>query len=93
MTILQFFADRKQLDRRQLVLADDIKPEVKSVIDGARTLDEVDTYLDAHQISDRRNEITRTAGQSDAVARDVVGLKQANPNCTHRHLVNGMSSI
>lgn len=56
----QFFAERKQLDMRQLVLAGELEPEVKSVIDSARTLDEVATYLDAHQISYSRNQVSRT---------------------------------
>jgi EpsD family peptidyl-prolyl cis-trans isomerase len=56
----QFFAERKQLDMRQLVLAGEIEPEVKSVIDRAKTLDEVATYLDAHQISYSRNQVSRT---------------------------------
>jgi hypothetical protein len=93
MTNPHFFADRKQLDMRQLVLAADIKPGEKSVIDGAGVLDEVGTYPDAHTIGYDRNQITRTAGQSHTVARGVAGVKQANPNCTYRHLVNGMSSI
>lgn len=57
----EFFSQRKQLEMRQLVLSSDaITPDVKTVIDNAKTLEEVASYLSGHQIAYSRNQVART---------------------------------
>lgn len=57
----EFFAQRKQIDMRQLVLSSDaITPEVKKVIDDAKALEDVATYLTSHHIAFSRNQVART---------------------------------
>jgi EpsD family peptidyl-prolyl cis-trans isomerase len=57
----EFFAQRKQLEMRQLVIASDaITPAVKTVIDNAKSLDEVAAELERQQIAFSRNQITRS---------------------------------
>jgi EpsD family peptidyl-prolyl cis-trans isomerase len=56
----QFFAQRKQLELQQLVLMDDLTPELETAIAGARTLDEVTAYLGLHKIHYGRNQVTRS---------------------------------
>lgn len=56
----QFFSNRKQFELHQLVFSDNVPADTKAVVDGAKTLDEVAGYLDAHRIRYARNRISRT---------------------------------
>jgi peptidyl-prolyl cis-trans isomerase C len=57
----EFFTQRKQLEMHQLVIASDaITPAIKTVIDNAKTLEEVAAVLDRQQIVYSRNQVTRT---------------------------------
>jgi peptidyl-prolyl cis-trans isomerase C len=58
----QFFAERKQFDLRQLVLPSSaLNDDVKKVIDGAKSLDEVATWLTDHQVKFARAQLARTS--------------------------------
>ncbi|MRW86266.1 peptidyl-prolyl cis-trans isomerase, EpsD family [Pseudoduganella sp. FT26W] len=55
-----FFTGRKQLDMRQLVLASrDVDAPLKTVMDGAKSLEEVATWLDAHKVRYARAQLSR----------------------------------
>lgn len=57
----QFFANRKVLEMRQLVLAtQDLSDELKAYIDGAKNLDEVANWLEQHQVKFARGQANRT---------------------------------
>jgi len=63
----QFFASRKLLEMRQLVLATkDLTDEVKAVIDGAKNLDDVAGWLDQHQVKYARGQANRTTADLPA---------------------------
>ena len=56
-----FFTNRKQFDMRQLIIATkDVDPALKAAMDGAKSLDEVATWMDAHQVKYSRNQVSRT---------------------------------
>ena len=56
-----FFANRKQLSMNELVIAtSDLTPEVRAAADGAKSLEEVAVWLDAHKIRYGRTQITRS---------------------------------
>lgn len=58
----EFFANRKQFDMRQLVIAtSDLTDELKKVADSSKSLDDVATWLDAHQIKYARAQASRTS--------------------------------
>ena len=58
----QFFQQRKQFDMRQLVLqTKDLTPAVKTVIDSAKSLDEVAVALDAQKVRYARAQVTRSS--------------------------------
>lgn len=60
----QFFQQRKQFDMRQLVIdSANLTPEVKSAIDSAKSLDEVATWLDSHDVKYARAQLTRTSAE------------------------------
>lgn len=57
-----FFRERKQFDLRELVLATaDVDATVKTVMDSAKSLDDVAAWLDAHKIKYARTHVTRTS--------------------------------
>jgi len=56
-----FFASRKQFSMNELVIAaTDLTPEVRAAADGAKSLEEVAVWLDAHKIKYGRTQVTRT---------------------------------
>lgn len=56
-----FFAGRKQFSMNELVIAAaDLTPEVRAAADGAKSLEEVAVWLDAHKIKYGRTQVTRT---------------------------------
>ena len=56
-----FFTSRKQFSMNELVIAAaDLTPEVRAAADGARSLEEVAVWLDAHKIKYGRTQVTRT---------------------------------
>ncbi len=57
----EFFTQRKQFDMRQLVIATkDLNDELQKAMDGAKSIDEVAAWLEAHQIKFVRNQVSRT---------------------------------
>ena len=57
----QFFAQRKQFDMRELVIASkDLDAPAKAAIDAAKSLDEVAQWLDAHKVKFARTQLSRT---------------------------------
>lgn len=57
----QFFANRKQLNMHELVLATaDLTPEVKAASDNAKSLEEVASWLDNHQVKYTRTQLSRS---------------------------------
>ena len=58
----EFFANRKQFDMRQLVLATkDVNDQLKAQLDSAKSLDEAAEWLDQHQVKFVRAQLTRTS--------------------------------
>jgi EpsD family peptidyl-prolyl cis-trans isomerase len=58
----ELFTQRKQYDMRQLVLATkDMTDELKKEIDGAKSLEEVATWLDAHKVQFGRSQLARSS--------------------------------
>jgi peptidyl-prolyl cis-trans isomerase C len=56
-----FFANRKQFSMNELGIATgDLTPEVRAAADGARSLEEVAVWLDAHKVKYGRTQITRS---------------------------------
>jgi EpsD family peptidyl-prolyl cis-trans isomerase len=59
-----FFANRKQLNMRQIVLPTAaLDDKVKAVIDGAKTLDEVAAWLESNHIKFGRNQVSRSSAE------------------------------
>jgi peptidyl-prolyl cis-trans isomerase C len=57
----EFFTHRKQFDMRELVVAtSDINDALKAELDSTKSLDDVATWLDGHQIKFARNQVSRT---------------------------------
>ena len=60
----EFFDKRKQFSMEQLMLAAaDMTPEVRAAADGARSLEEVAVWLDAHQVKYARAQVTRSTAE------------------------------
>jgi EpsD family peptidyl-prolyl cis-trans isomerase len=58
----EFFANRKQFDMRQLVLATkDVSEQLKSQLDSVKSLEDAAAWLDGHQIKYVRAGLTRTS--------------------------------
>jgi peptidyl-prolyl cis-trans isomerase C len=72
----EFFAKRKQFSMEQLMLAaGDMTPEVRAAADGARSLEEVAVWLDAHQVKYGRAQVTRsTAELGPALSNKLLAL-------------------
>jgi len=57
-----FFAQRKQFDMRQLVLAtDSLDAAAKTQLDSSKSLDEFAAWLDAHKVKYARAQVSRTS--------------------------------
>ncbi len=57
----EFFTQRKQFDMRQLVIATkDLNDELQKAMDGAKSIDEVAAWLEAHNVKFVRNQVSRT---------------------------------
>ncbi len=72
----EFFANRKQFSMNELVVsANDLTPELRSAADGAKSLEEVAVWLDAHKVRYGRNQVTRsTADVPPALASKLLGM-------------------
>ena len=58
----EFFAQRKLFEMRQFVVASkDFTPELKGVMDNAKSLDEVAAWLDAHKIEYAKSQAMRAS--------------------------------
>lgn len=58
----QFFTQRKQFDMRQLILPTSaLNDELKAVIDGAKSLEDVAQWLDGHKVAYSRSQVSRTS--------------------------------
>lgn len=58
----QFFSQRKQFDMRQLILPTSaLNDELKAVIDGAKSLEEVALWLDGRKVAYARSQVSRTS--------------------------------
>lgn len=58
----QFFAERKQFDMRQLIIASaDMNDQLKSAMDSAKSLDEVAAWLDTNKVKYARAQLSRTS--------------------------------
>lgn len=58
----EFFANRKQFDMRQLVLATkDVSDQLKAQLDSVKSLEDAAAWLDQHQIKYVRAALTRTS--------------------------------
>lgn len=58
-----FFAQRKLLELRELSIASsDVTPELKAAIDGAKTLEEVASWMDSRKIKFERLQVSRSSG-------------------------------
>ena len=73
-----FFDKRKQFSMEQLTLAAaDLTPEVRAAADGARSLEEVALWLDAHGIKYGRAQVTRsTADLNAALSKKLLGMQK-----------------
>jgi peptidyl-prolyl cis-trans isomerase C len=57
----QFFSHRKQFNMNQLVISStDLTPGLKSAADGAKSLEEVAAWMDAHKVKFGRTQVTRS---------------------------------
>lgn len=73
-----FFDRRKQFSMEQLTLAAaDLTPDVRAAADGARSLEEVAVWLDAHGIKYGRAQVTRsTADLNTALSKKLLGMQK-----------------
>lgn len=74
----EYFTNRKQFDMKQLVLAtSDLDNKLMPVIDSAKSLDEVAAWMDAHNISYQRGQLSRsTADVPPEMATKLLALPQ-----------------
>ncbi|WP_229217503.1 peptidyl-prolyl cis-trans isomerase [Massilia forsythiae] len=72
----ELFANRKQFSMNELVIAAaDLTPDLRNAADGARSLEEVAVWLDAHKIKYGRNQVTRsTTDVPPAMASRLLGM-------------------
>jgi peptidyl-prolyl cis-trans isomerase C len=57
-----FFANRKQFDMRELVIASaDMNDELKAAMDAAKSLDEVAAWLEGHKVKFERTQLSRSS--------------------------------
>jgi EpsD family peptidyl-prolyl cis-trans isomerase len=71
-----FFANRKQFSMNELVVAaNDLTPELRSAADGAKSLEELAVWLDAHKIRYGRTQVTRsTADVPQQLSEKLLGM-------------------
>jgi peptidyl-prolyl cis-trans isomerase C len=63
----EFFSNRKQFTMNEIVIpAEQLTPEVRAAADGAKSLEEVAVWLDAHKIKFGRSEVTRSTADVPA---------------------------
>jgi peptidyl-prolyl cis-trans isomerase C len=56
-----FFSQRKQFNMNELVIAsNDLTPELKAAADGAKSIEELAVWLDAHKVKYGRSQVART---------------------------------
>ncbi|MEW6023518.1 MAG: EpsD family peptidyl-prolyl cis-trans isomerase [Pseudomonadota bacterium] len=74
----EFFSKRKQLQMDQLVLAArDLTPETRAAADGAKSLEEVAVWLDAHKVKYGRAQVTRsTSDLNPELSKKLLGMPQ-----------------
>ena len=73
----EFFTQRKQFDMTRLLVATkDLGNELKSVVDTAKSLDEVAAWLDVHNVQYARSQILRST--ADLPPESVVKLQEKN---------------
>jgi EpsD family peptidyl-prolyl cis-trans isomerase len=72
----EFFTNRKQFNMNELIMASaDLTPEVKATADGARSLEEVAVWLDAHKIKYGRTQVMRsTADLNPEVSQKLLAM-------------------
>jgi peptidyl-prolyl cis-trans isomerase C len=60
----QFFAQRKQFDMRELIVATaDMSAELKAAMDGAKSLEDIAGWLDTHKVKYGRAQLSRTSAE------------------------------
>lgn len=65
----QFFSSRKEFELKQLVInSKNFTPEVKSLIDNAKSLDDVAAWLDAHSVQYARGQAIRSSADLPSMA-------------------------
>lgn len=71
-----YFDKRKQFSMEQLMIAaSDLTPELRKAADGARSLEEVTVWLDAHGVKYGRAQVTRsTSDLNPALAKKLLGM-------------------
>jgi EpsD family peptidyl-prolyl cis-trans isomerase len=72
----EFFANRKQFNMNELVVpASAMTPELKAAADGAKSLEEVAVWLDAHKIKYGRTQVSRsTADLNPELSQKLLAL-------------------
>ena len=72
----EFFTNRKQFHMNQIVIAaNDLTPEVRAVVDGAKSLEEIAVWMDAHKVKYGRTQVTRsTADLAPEVSSKLLAL-------------------
>jgi EpsD family peptidyl-prolyl cis-trans isomerase len=72
----EFFSNRKQFSMSEIVIgANDLTPELRSAADGAKSLEEVAVWLDAHKLKYGRTQITRsTADVPPQLSSKLLGM-------------------
>jgi EpsD family peptidyl-prolyl cis-trans isomerase len=72
----EFFSNRKQFSMSEIVIgANDLTPELRAAADGAKSLEEVAVWLDAHKLKYGRTQITRsTADVPPQLSSKLLGM-------------------
>ena len=72
----EFFSNRKQFFMNELVIgSNDLTPELRTAANGAKSLEEVAVWLDAHKIKYGRSQVTRsTADVPQQLSAKLLGM-------------------
>jgi EpsD family peptidyl-prolyl cis-trans isomerase len=72
----EFFSNRKAFDMNELVVSShDLTPELRAAANGAKSLEEVAVWLDAHKVKYGRTQVTRTSSDlPPAVTQKLLAL-------------------
>jgi peptidyl-prolyl cis-trans isomerase C len=72
----EFFSNRKQFGMSEIVIgANDLTPELRAAADGAKSLEEVAVWLEAHKIKYGRTQVTRsTADVPPQLSEKLLGM-------------------